>query len=522
MFRTHPLEVPARLSALRARVWMRVRRPEGIGEGTRWLFVVLVLASLLLTLPAPLTAANGTLRLVAVAGAVVLGLSWGAGYLRRSAPLAMDLVDAVALLAFALASPEPTIVFPLVFAALWFRSLYGSGRRAVLRCGLYAGALGASLPLWPYVPGHTGGTEIAPLVGTFPAMFLTVIVGRHLAGILRAREQAARLDAVHVSVGSQLLGVTDAVEIRQIAWAAYARVCAAMPGLRVLKVVTDGAALRVDGATGGFAGVPATLPATVLSVLGGDGGTGRQTVHRRVELDAAAGTPCSWACILLPDIHDQHGRAWLLLGSPGSVSTEAVVSVASLANQVALALRNGEVHQELTVQATLDSLTGLVNRASFNAALSGALDDGPTQNTTVLFVDLDDFKDVNDAFGHGAGDQLLREVAVRLRRATRPGDLCARIGGDEFAVLLRDTGGGAAADVAQRIVEAVAAPAHLDAGVVRVGASVGVATAQGETDLEQLIHRADVAMYTAKANGKGRIQVFDTGLLRVDMAQVSS
>jgi len=154
MFRTHPLEVPARLSALRARVWMRVRRPEEIGEGTRWLFVVLVLASLLLTLPAPLTAANGTLRLVAVAGAVVLGLSWGAGYLRRSAPLAMDLVDAVALLAFALASPEPTIVFPLVFAALWFRSLYGSGRRAVLRCGLYAGALGASLPLWPYVPGH--------------------------------------------------------------------------------------------------------------------------------------------------------------------------------------------------------------------------------------------------------------------------------------------------------------------------------------------------------------------------------
>ena len=209
----------------------------------------------------------------------------------------------------------------------------------------------------PGTYGHNGGTEIAPLVGTFPAMFLTVIVGRHLAGILRAREQAARLDAVHVSVGSQLLGVTDAVEIRQIAWAAYARVCAAMPGLRVLKVVTDGAALRVDGATGGFAGVPATLPATVLSVLGGDGGTGRQTVHRRVELDAAAGTPCSWACILLPDIHDQHGRAWLLLGSPGSVSTEAVVSVASLANQVALALRNGEVHQELTVQATLDSLT---------------------------------------------------------------------------------------------------------------------------------------------------------------------
>ena len=522
MFRTHPLEVPARLSALRARVWMRVRRPEEIGEGTRWLFVVLVLASLLLTLPAPLTAANGTLRLVAVAGAVVLGLSWGAGYLRRSAPLAMDLVDAVALLAFALASPEPTIVFPLVFAALWFRSLYGSGRRAVLRCGLYAGALSTSLPLWPYVPGHTGGTEIAPLVGTFPAMFLTVIVGRHLAGILRAREQAARLDAVHVSVGSQLLGVTDAVEIRQIAWAAYARVCAAMPGLRVLKVVTDGAALRVDGATGGFAGVPATLPAAVLSVLGSDVGTGRQTVHSRAELDAAAGTPCAWVCVPLPEAPDQPGRAWLLLGSPQSVPTEAVVSIGALANQVTLALRNSAVHQELTVQATLDGLTGLANRASFNAALSGALGDGPTQNmTSVLFVDLDDFKDVNDVFGHLAGDQLLREVAARLRRATRPGDLCGRIGGDEFAVLLRDTGGAAAAEVAQRIVQAVAAPAHLGAGVVHIGASVGVATATSEADLEQLIHCADVAMYAAKAQGKARIQVFEPGLLQGDLSQVS-
>src|SRR5665647_3056599 len=163
----------------------------------------------------------------------------------------------------------------------------------------------------------------------------------------------------------------------------------------------------------------------------------------------------------------------------------AVVSIGALANQVTLALRNSAVHQELTVQATLDDLTGLANRASFNAALSGALGDGPTQNTTsVLFVDLDDFKDVNDVFGHGAGDQLLREVAARLRRATRPGDLCGRIGGDEFAILLRDTGSAAAAEIAQRIVQAVATPAHLDAGVVHVGASVGVEMRGGRDRLD--------------------------------------
>jgi diguanylate cyclase (GGDEF)-like protein len=510
-----------RLSGLAARVWMRVRRPVEMVEATRWLFAVLALACLLLTLPAPLAAGNGPRRAVALASAVVLGLSWGAGYIRRSAPLVMDLVDAVAMLAFALACPDPMAAFALVFPALWFRSLYGSGLRAVLRCGLYAGAIGASLPLWPYALGHTASRAIGPIAGVIPTMFLTVIVGRHLAGSLRAREQAARLDAVHVWVGSELLGVTDAVQIRRIAWAAYAGICAAMPGLRVLKAVTDGAALRVDGATGGFAGVPATLPAAVLSTPGSDGAAGRTTVHRRVELDAAVGTPCAWACIPLPEVPDQLGRAWLLLGFPRSVPAAAVVSVASLANQVTLALRNSAVHQQLTVQATLDGLTGLANRASFNAALSVALDDGPTQNTTVLFVDLDDFKDVNDVFGHGAGDQLLREVAARLRRATRPGDLCARIGGDEFAILLRDTGSAAAAEIAQRIVQAVATPAHLDAGVVHVGASVGVATATSATDLEQLIHCADVAMYAAKAQGKARIQVFEPGLLGGGSSEVS-
>jgi len=510
-----------RLSGLSARAWVRVRRPGEIYEATRWLFGVLALACLLLTLPAPLAAGNGPRLAVALASAVVLGLSWGTGYIRRSAPLVMDLVDASAMLAFALACPDPVAAFALVFPALWFRSLYGSGLRAVLRCGLYAGAIGASLPLWPYALGHTGSMAIGPIVGVIPTMFLTVIVGRHLAGSLRAREQAARLDAVHVWVGSELLGVTDAVEIRRIAWVAIARICAAMPGLRVVKVVTDGAALRVDGATDGFAGVPATLPADVLSVRGGDGGTGRHTVQRHVELDAAAGTACAWGCVPLPDVHDHSGRAWLLLGSPRTVPAEAVITLGALANQVTLALCNSQVHQELTVQATLDSLTGLVNRASFNAALSATLDDAPTQNTTVLFVDLDDFKDVNDGFGHQAGDQLLQEVAARLRRVTRPGDLCARIGGDEFAILLRDTGGEAAAEVAQRIVQAVAAPAHLDGAVVHVGASVGVATTTSATDLEQLIHCADVAMYAAKAQGKARIQVFEPGLLQGDPSQVA-
>jgi diguanylate cyclase (GGDEF)-like protein len=482
---------------------------------------LLVLVSLLLALPAPLSVAHGTMRLVGVVSVVVLGLSVCAGYLRRSAPLAMDLVDAVALLAFALASPEPTAVFSVVFAALWFRSLYGSAFRAVLRCSLYAGAIGVSLPLWPYVPGHTGGMAIGPLVGVFPTMFLTVVVGRHLAGSVQAREQAARLDAVHVSVGSQLLGATEAVEIRRIAWAAYEDICAAMPGLRVLKVIRDGAALRVDGAAGGFVGVPATLPVAVVSVFCREGGTGSPTIQAHTELDDAAGIACAWVCLSLPDTHQERGRAWLILGSPRSVPAEAVVVVESLANQVTLALRHSEVHEELSAQATLDSLTGLANRMSFNAAVSTEVDTAGAGETTVLFVDLDDFKDVNDVFGHSVGDTLLRKVAARLQAATRSQDLCARLGGDEFAVLLRDTGAEAATKVAERIVSWVAAPMQVGGGDAYLGASVGVATAKGVIDLERLIHYADVAMYAAKANGKGRIQIFDTDLLRADPAQVS-
>ena len=251
-------------------MWARVRRPGEIQEATRWLFAVLALVSIVLALPATLAAADGARPFVVLASSVVLGLSWGAGYLRRSAPLAMDLVDAAAMAAFALACPEPVVAMGIVFAALWFRSLYGSGARAVLRCALYAGAFSAVPSLWPYVLGHTGGIDLVPLAGAFPTMFLTVIVAKHLTAILTARARAARLDAVHVSVGSQLLGVIDAAEIRRIAWAANAQICAAMPGLRVLKLARDGATLRVEGATGGFVGLPATLPAAVLSVHGDD------------------------------------------------------------------------------------------------------------------------------------------------------------------------------------------------------------------------------------------------------------
>jgi diguanylate cyclase (GGDEF)-like protein len=314
------------------------------------------------------------------------------------------------------------------------------------------------------------------MLGILPTMFLTVAVGRHLANILQARQQAARRDSAQAALGPRLLAVNDAAEIRDVAWVAVEAICRATPGLRVLKVFLENGVLHVGRTSAGFTEVPATLSGDDLAHLDGREEAQPMSAFRSAGLDTAVGTSCSWVPVALPDVPDERARAWFLLGFAGPVSFEAVTSMTSLADQVALALRNSEVHRELTVLATLDNLTGLANRASFNAGLLSALSHPrqPGQHTSVLFVDLDDFKDVNDLLGHSAGDELLKEVAVRLTRATRPGDLCARLGGDEFAVLLAGTPAPAAIDVAGRVVAALSAPCALRDGTARVTASVGL------------------------------------------------
>ena len=170
---------------------------------------------------------------------------------------------------------------------------------------------------------------------------------------------------------------------------------------------------------------------------------------------------------------------------------------------------------ELNLRASTDSLTGLANRAAFADRLQAALATVERRAGTlaVLFIDLDDFKDVNDNLGHAAGDELLSATAKRLDATIRPGDLVARLGGDEFAVLLEgipdaDT----AFAVAERIVAAVGKPAVIGDDRVEVGASVGMAMRAADSTLDALMRDADAAMYAAKAKGKNRIERFDAGL----------
>ena len=164
---------------------------------------------------------------------------------------------------------------------------------------------------------------------------------------------------------------------------------------------------------------------------------------------------------------------------------------------------------DLEFQAFHDPLTRLANRALFRDRLGHALDQRRDDLVAVLFVDLDDFKTVNDSLGHEAGDHLLAAVGERLRACVRLGDTVARIGGDEFAVLVE--GEQAAVDAAhlgRRVLAALEVPFPIAGRNLRVRASIGIATGTHGSG-ESVLQDADLAMYAAKANGKGRIEQFE-------------
>lgn len=173
------------------------------------------------------------------------------------------------------------------------------------------------------------------------------------------------------------------------------------------------------------------------------------------------------------------------------------------------------LEDQLRHQAFHDAMTGLPNRALFMDRLERAVarSQRSDQEIAVLFLDLDDFKGINDRLGHAAGDSVLVAVADRVRGSLRAADTTARMGGDEIAILLEDSSAAGAEETAQRIHDVLREPIALDTNEVVVTVSIGIATCRrGEQTADELLRNADVAMYGAKTRGRSRSVAFDPTL----------
>jgi diguanylate cyclase (GGDEF)-like protein len=174
-----------------------------------------------------------------------------------------------------------------------------------------------------------------------------------------------------------------------------------------------------------------------------------------------------------------------------------------------------ELQEELRHQAYHDALSGLPNRVLFTDQVTETLarTSGSEAAHAVLFLDLDHFKNINDSWGHAAGDELLVQVADRLRGQIRPGDVAARLGGDEFALLLQDTGAAEAEDAALRILDSLNTTYSVAGKEAKIHASIGIAVTGSHADTaEELIRNADTAMYVAKRKGHGRSALYEHAL----------
>jgi diguanylate cyclase (GGDEF)-like protein/PAS domain S-box-containing protein len=200
---------------------------------------------------------------------------------------------------------------------------------------------------------------------------------------------------------------------------------------------------------------------------------------------------------------------------PQMPMAEAATRTIGLRDLIEAAIRIRLQVEDLKRTARLDSLTGLANRLAFHDALRNA---DYSDQVVVLYIDLDDFKDVNDAHGHPTGDRLLQVVAQRIEGSVRTADLVARLGGDEFAVLCRRCGRHEAGELARRILETLRQPIIVEGLALTIKASIGIAWAD-RSDPEML-SKADQAMYSAKRAGRDTIRFTDEEEARTDVEAV--
>jgi diguanylate cyclase (GGDEF)-like protein len=192
--------------------------------------------------------------------------------------------------------------------------------------------------------------------------------------------------------------------------------------------------------------------------------------------------------------------------APGTYHTEDLALASTVAYQAAMAIKNAELYQKMATLAITDGLTGLYTHRYFQERLVEEIRwaERYSKHLSLLMLDTDHFKEYNDALGHPEGDKLLVDIATLLRSYTRESDLICRYGGDEFSLVLRETGKEEAVKIAERIRHAFSLRFNRDN--IKITASIGVATFPEDGKIKSdLIAQADAALYRSKADGRNRV-----------------
>jgi diguanylate cyclase (GGDEF)-like protein len=453
-------------------------------------------------------------RVAAGVGLLPVGWSWWQGW-RRGRPLPCSepaewaVVGGVVLLAAEAGLPAPGLIFGM---------LYVHGLRGRLRIVLLRALTAVPIALVMTLVGPDSAGRDRTMLAVVPFFtFFLYLLNRvlHQHDRLVAREAALRAGAEALS-GAAL----DRARLHTLAVETAFELVGRAAVSTVTLTVRSGSTSKIVAAAGADADEVVGLGVPVHDLPNGEREAFRRKPFRVSDsrpLTGAAAYDAREHVLVLPMRSGGCELGALVVASDRYIPDEIQASLVTWGTALAGSLESLVLHEELTRLAFSDPLTGLANRAVVEHRLAEALDACPAGCQVAYFlIDLNKFKPVNDEYGHQAGDELLRQVAARLRHIVRAGDVVARIGGDEFAAVLAGLSGQQEAiEIAGRIVAALADPFTIGPSVVSVSGSVGIAFASPRetTGPGELAKAADRAMYRAKAAGEGGWAVDDPALV---------
>ena len=327
-------------------------------------------------------------------------------------------------------------------------------------------------------------------------------------------------DLADVHDFSRIVG--DAGNLNQLAESAVERLAAASRAEQVaVRLWIGGESIEASAGfeTGAMAVLPAKGDDRWASTL-----ASREIVRLDEQQSAQLGVTPHLDQPLVAPLRDDRGLLGVVViadrgGALSTFSDDDVDRIQAMIQQLAVAVRKAQFNAQIQYEATHDRLTGLTNRAFFEAWLGEAIRDG--HRGAVLLLDLDRFKQVNDAFGHHAGDELLEAIGERIADACTDADLGARFGGDEYAIFLDGLNGRTAIRFAEELGRALAEPITAGPAEIVTTASIGIAVAVDTlADPTELLRRADLAMYAAKRDTTSAVVLYDTELETDDSTRI--